>query len=75
MLPAAITVHRRDGRPADERRWEDDPVIEEPVEAAAEETESADEQHPIGSMVLALAFLLLIVVLWLWTYAELIGRT
>lgn len=50
-------------------------MIEEPVEAAAEETESADEQHPIGSMVLALAFLLLIVVLWLWTYAELIGRT
>lgn len=46
-------------------------------EASAEGQEAGAEDggKPVGAMFLALAFLVLVVILWLWTYAELLGRT
>lgn len=37
--------------------------------------EEHDEEEPRGTFLLTLGFLGLIVVLWFWTYAELLGRS
>jgi hypothetical protein len=48
-------------------------VTGEHDEAAA--VESEEEEGPRGTFLLTLGFLGLIVVLWFWTYAELLGRS
>ncbi len=44
------------------------------MEGEAEPTEASEEEHPKGTLVLLVGFILLIVVLWLWTYATLLVR-
>ena len=50
-------------------------MVDDPDGAATPASESEHEESPIGAMVLALGFLGLIIVVWLWTYAELLGRS
>jgi hypothetical protein len=41
---------------------------------APESTEAAEEEQPRGTFFLVLVFLVMIIVLWVWTYGVLLGR-
>jgi hypothetical protein len=49
-------------------------VVTEEETGHREEIDAVDEEHPRGTFVLTMVFILMLVAAWAFTYATLIGR-